>query len=498
MVIDEASRQAGSKDDSPATPPIPPRSIDRQPNPRPQLFPSFEEAHSHVLRSQRNASTESCQAQDRDEDQTDTVVQATSTLMLRVPPNTPHVGSSSGFAIWEDVPQPLNTPRFVTTSAPAQPQVSGSSVDQILDHYAQKQSSAAQSHATMCDSESEREYSVGQNAAAVRATATVPATGPATRPRGTAARAGTPFARTHASTDTDIPTRQDTGSDIPFHSSNPFSAVPASPVSEADSSTSRPILDVSDSSDFDRAKIGSDLDAGSRVGSEEAPSVAESRVGQLIAPPARMNSARGRQPQRGRNSVASYNTNSIGAMTEESDEDPFSYDHPSMFLQPSKEREVSACLRKVSGLARESTATVYSQDGTPSKSYYEDQYFVNDQPTSPNSTKLLNDLAGLQSPTHKPMGEPSKKKNPEHSTRDSVGGRFYNATAIKSEWALGSPDIVKIPVKQTKYKENRFAQGAQDLAEAGGYQSKDMNWAALQRREETQAQANRMTGNTED
>lgn len=496
MVVDNASCQAQSDDDLPSSPPIPPRSVDRQPNTRPQLFPSLEEAHSHIHRSHRNASIGPHQAHDRDGGQTDATAQATSTPMLRVPHNTPNDGPSGDFAICEDVPQPLNTSRFVPGSTKAQSQVSGSSVDQIVDHYAQKLSSEAQSHATACDSDSEYDYFVGQTPPAVRATASAPATSQAERPRGTARRAVTPFARSdaaHASTETDLPDMQEGTSEIPIQSPNPFSAAPISPVSEADSWTSRPILDVSDSSesDCDRAKVGSDLGAGSRGGSEEAPSVAESKVGQLIPPPARMNSARGHLQQRGRNSMASYKTNSIGgAMTDESDEDPFSYDHLSIFHQPTKEREVSARLRKVSGVGRESTATVYSQDGTPSKSYYEDQYFADDQPASPNSARLRKDLADLPPQTHNPMGEPSKEKN--------RAGKFYDPTAIKSEWALGSPDVVKVPVKQAKDKENRFARDVQDPAEVGEGQSKEMNRAARQHREETQTQANRMTGNTED
>jgi len=57
---------------------------------------------------------------------------------------------------------------------------------------------------------------------------------------------------------------------------------------------------------------------------------------------------------------------SATGMTTESDDDPFKYDKASytMFLHPSKEREVSAALQRVSCLSNHSKGTLYSPDGS--------------------------------------------------------------------------------------------------------------------------------------
>lgn len=443
-------------------------------------------------------------AQERNEHPAEVIDPVLPSSMLRAPPNSPILESSSDFTIWEDIPEPLSTSRATISSANSASQVSRNSVDQIIDHYDQQSSSAPQSQAAVCGPGSELDSYTHQNAAAMRLNASLPTIRQATPLQDTAARSGTQFLYSESAdvnTETDTHAPQDALPPISFHSSNPFSILPPAATSRVAESSTPPILDDEDS-EYDEASVVRDVDTSSRIGSEEAPSDAESNVGHLISPPARLNSTRRRQQQeqqqRRRRSTGSYSSNSLGvAMNEESDDDPFLYDQPSVFLQPSREREVSARLRKVSGLPRESTATVYSQDGSPSKAYHDGQYFMNDQPLSSGAGKLLDELAGLRAPTHNPFDEMAKR--PQHRASASVGGRFYDASALRSEWALGSPDIVKVPVKTQKSKDNRFARGSQNSAEVGGLQNaEEMNWAALRCRDEAQAQAHRMTGNTED
>lgn len=493
-----------SPDDvSDCTPPIPPRSLDRKPTPRPQLFPSFEEAHSHVVR--RNVSDEFQQSQDEDMF-VDTA--SSSPMLCAVPPNSPVLDSSDTFVIWEDVPEPLNTPRDTSSSTQPPSQVSGSSVGQIIAQYGNPSSSVPQS-------ENDLDLFIGQNAAAVRAndSASVQANtnspivpwGQRAQLHGATSRPGTPFPHYGCSdsseTDNLGAPQVQLPAIPPFHPTNPFaprrhtSAVNTASSRTTETSVSDAILQGSEDQEYVLAEFGSELR--SRTDSEDTPSDAESKVDQLIAPPTRMHSAR--RQQRGRRSVVNRNTNSLrgAAMTEESDEDPFQYDRPNMFLQPSKEREVSACLRQVSGLARESTATVYSQDGTPSKSYYGGQYFINNQPVSPASKRVLDELAHLQAPSDNPSDQPKRMKQAQYHASPGIGAKFYDQDALKSEWAVGSPDVVKVPVNQKlKAKENRFGGAWQNQGQAAQFQSEnEMRWAALRRDE---AQANRMTGNTED
>ncbi|EFW99126.1 hypothetical protein CMQ_5547 [Grosmannia clavigera kw1407] len=73
------------------------------------------------------------------------------------------------------------------------------------------------------------------------------------------------------------------------------------------------------------------------------------------------------QSIRGDNSPTSYKSGAIvsaDGMTEDSDDDPFRYDkNPyKIFLQPSKEREVSAALKHIGSLDSHSRATLYSKD----------------------------------------------------------------------------------------------------------------------------------------
>lgn len=157
----------------------------------------------------------------------------------------------------------------------------------------------------------------------------------------------------------------------PFHPSNPFSASARLKGSEtvlrvmnASPSPQSPLpnqhLYLSDSQD-DRAHIGSDLGVASGVGFDSDHGVGsdESKVSKMLPPPARMHSAR--RKERSRQSLVSSSRSSLlgGGMTELSEEDPFHYD--SVFLRPSREREVSAFLHRVSGVECGSTAIICSQ-----------------------------------------------------------------------------------------------------------------------------------------
>jgi len=83
--------------------------------------------------------------------------------------------------------------------------------------------------------------------------------------------------------------------------------------------------------------------------------------------PLHVQSAKGKEKQVVYASGAGAST---AGMTTESDDDPFRYDKQSfsVFLQPSKEREVSAALRRVSGLSSHSKGTLCSPDGSPIRS----------------------------------------------------------------------------------------------------------------------------------
>lgn len=512
-----ASREA-AQSPPPGGPSVPHRISSRVYTPRPHLFPSYSEAHSHVLRSQRHNSGES-NSDDATlvSDMNDQILQPAPVSCTTTPNNTPvlEYSGDSEPVVWEHVPRPLNTSQTVSSSIQPSSQISGSSVAQIIGHYGQQSSSAAQSQAAVCGSNPELECDldlfIGQTATAAQMNALVDASlDQATSPRGATAttatdRPATPFFCTSGpreSNDHHLSSPPFASPDLPsFHPTNPFSTPPFIPICKHESHSSDLAALCQENREYGEQDkfsiIESDLGADSKTGSDEAPSVAESKLGQLIAPPTRMNSTRCKKPH-GHYSVASSNTkNTNNSSADESDQDPFAYDHPSVFLQPSQEREVSACLHHVSALARESTATVYSQDGTPSKTYYgNDQYFINGQAVSPESGSLLDRLARMPTPTRSRPARPVRQ--PEHHTSDSVGGEFYDQNAVKSEWAMGSPDVIKVPVKKNQTMENRFGQGLQSPAETGRFQSEQkMGFAALRRGDEA-SQANRITGNTED
>lgn len=244
--------------------------------------------------------------------------------------------------------------------------------------------------------------------------------------------------------------------DPPFHPTNPFAAparlkasetvlrvVNASPAPESHFPKRR--SHCSDSED-DQARIGSDLGVGSGIGVDpelEAGSD-ESKVPKLLAPPARMHSARRKE---GRQSFISSGRSSVvgGGMTEGSEEDPFHYD--SVFLRPSREREVSAFLHRVSGVERGSAAIICSPDGSPLRTsrHFQDRgsSAPEVQPTMPGSQ-----VSPLRLPQHAAGG---------NHARDQRGQEFFEPSAINPEWTVGSPDVVRVPVRggaQSSQKRN--------------------------------------------
>ena len=152
-----------------------------------------------------------------------------------------------------------------------------------------------------------------------------------------------------------------------------------------------------------------------------------SGIGSLLPPPHRMHSNRSRRMNQ--SSFISGTGKSTGNLTTDSDDDPFRYDRQSfgVFLQPSKEREVSAALRHVSGLSVHSMGTIYSPDGTPLKTISRARMFDN----SPQSVNQI-DVA-----TRRP------------GSGNKLAESFYNTSAIQSKWAIGADsDQVKVAVQR--------------------------------------------------
>lgn len=231
--------------------------------------------------------------------------------------------------------------------------------------------------------------------------------------------------------------------DPPFHPTNPFATQAPLKASrtvlrvvnvtpEPESPLPKRLLSCSDSED-DRARIGSDLGVGSGIGVDSdlgAGSSDESKVPKLLPPPARMHSA-GRK-ERGRQSLTSSGRSSAigGVMTEGSEEDPFHYD--SVFLRPSREREVSAYLHQVSGVERGSTAIICSPDGSPLRTA---------DPVLDGGSPLPvpgNQVRPLRLPKRAAVG---------NDARSQQGKGFFEPSAINPEWTVGSPDVVRVPVR---------------------------------------------------
>lgn len=237
--------------------------------------------------------------------------------------------------------------------------------------------------------------------------------------------------------------------DPPFHPTNPFAAsaglkasdtvlrvVNASPAPE--SSSSKRLSYGSDSKD-DRARIGSDLGAGSGIGvdSELGDGSDENKVPRLLPPPARMHSAR--RKEGARQSLISSARSSVidGVMTEGSEEDPFHYD--SVFLRPSREREVSAYLHQVSGVERGSTAIICSPDGSPLRT---SRQFLGRGPPSPEVQPTMpgSQVSPLRLPQRAAVG---------NDTQYQQGQDFFEPSAINPNWTVGSPDVVRVPVRES-------------------------------------------------
>lgn len=508
-------------EDPRVTSPIVSYSVSRKSTPRPQLFPSLEAARDYVYRkssetrqTSRNASGEVSQAPSEDEMSLEDMNPFPSTCVLarsltdhassKSPaPPTPSIDPSRSFSpntshvIWEDVPEPLKTSSSRNVSSS---QMSGSSVENIVGHYGEL-------------------ASVAQSQAAVR--------------EGSFPNAGVPIL-IERSRDTDalsagkepIRRRPVEGDDYllepkvyvrperskaltpraPLHPTNPFfnDANPTTKGDDKYESQSRlcpagpdALLHVAPTPPIDHHQrtFGSDLEVGS-VTDSSTVSVAESRVGPLNRPSNAMHSVR--RQRRGRRSSVHDKTYSAGVVSEctdasDADEDPFKYDRRGPLLQASKERVVSARLRMVSGLPRESTATVYSQDGTPSRTFYGEtpaDYFGTDgQPLSPGSINQQSDLYTTQAPSANPFVGLQR----DHYRTANVTNEFYDPDAINPEWASGKPDTVRVPVTK---KDSLFARTHRNHGVGYSLQSdqEEMGFEALRRHEGD----NRITGNTED
>lgn len=271
--------------------------------------------------------------------------------------------------------------------------------------------------------------------------------------------------------------------DPPLHPSNPFATSVANrgieePTPEAKASPSshpsgspKPLLHYSDSED-DCACIGSDLGVESE---------AENRLSMLQPPPERMHSSR--RHERGRRSSApTVHASVSGTVTGESDnDDPFKYDD--LFPQPSKEREVSVYLHQISGIGQDDGAVQYSPEKTPSKRT--GQYF-NGEAVSPTGQRSL---GNARSANMTPVQVFDRNARAQHH---GSGHEFFEPNAIDPEWALGSPDAVRVPVMQLNLSDQEMSLGNHPGDQRASHQ---LLLEGLRRGE---GQNRRATGNTED
>lgn len=531
----EASTQTTvvSDDITSSPPPIPPRSFGRKSTPRPQLFSNLQAAHSHVYRNQpkqssRDASGDTTQGRVDDDSQEEDMTPMTSafgrslttsaqqsvapseSLQSSKLPEHASSPATHGFMNvdlppfepmdWKVAPKPLNTVRLVSseaastnqlpaTSSKDPPYVSGSSVDRIIDQYAHQSSSAPPSQAAVYGSTSDIEHFSRQNehdpeeilGAAetqiqVQGGVWKPSIGPPKANPGLLRAAKAAYTNTS-------PPQMPLPADPPCRPLTPFLR-PGTPRPFTGIPSTGESPSVSDDSYGDEYQ-GYETDKNDNRGQEgrgsalrTAESVtfseAESGVAQLIAPPERMHSARRAKPTR-RSMQSTLSSSPAGYVSEDSSDDPFQYDS---FMLPSKARAVSDCLRKVSGLQRESRASIYSEDGTPSKTFCHQQEFFG-QGFSPQMQR--------DADTSYRVGSPY-----DNQPFDGEGDSFYDPNAIKSAWAVGSPNEVKVPVNK-----NLFGGAKSKLTEASAPRTaKQLAWDQLRRREEQQA--NRLTGNTDE
>lgn len=254
--------------------------------------------------------------------------------------------------------------------------------------------------------------------------------------------------------------------DPPFHPRNPFSASARLEASEnvlrvttASLSPEIPFpaqpLYPSSSQD-DRAHIVSDLGVDSSVGFGSDRGAASDEMPKMLPPPSRMHSAR--HKAQSRQSLVSSSRSSFvgGGMTERSEEDPFHYD--SVFLRPSREREVSAYLHQVSGVERGSTAIINSPDGSPPKTFRQS---LDIGPNSPEVRPMM-----LDSPVSPPRL--SQRAGVYNDGREKQEQSFFESSAIDPGWTIGSPDVVRVPVRERVQSYQRRSTGGKHHQDAEG------------------------------
>lgn len=503
-------------EDPRVTSPIVSHPVSRKSTPRPQLFPSLEAARDYVYRkssetrqTSRDASGEVSQAPSEDEMSLEDMNPLPSTCVLGrslidhappkspVPP-TPSIDPSRSISpitnpvIWEDVPKPLKTSssRDVSSS-----QMSGSSVETIVGHYGEL-ASAAQSQAAG----HEGSFPNTGVPIFIERSRDDESLGAGKEPRRRAVEGDDYLLEPKVYV---RPMRSKAlTSRAPLYPSNPFFNDANTTAKDDDKSKSLSrlcpagpdaLLHVAPTPPIDHQQRN-DLEVGS-VTDSSTVSVAESKVGPLNRPSNAMHSVR--RQRRGRQSSVHDKTYSAGVVSEctdasDADEDPFKYDRRGPLLQASKERVLSARLRMVSGLPRESTATVYSQDGTPSRTFYREtptNYFgIYGQPLSNGSTNHQSDLYTTQAPSVNPFVGLQQ----DHYRSANVTNEFYDPGAINPEWASGKPDTVRVPVTK---KDSLFGRTHQDHGVRPSLQpDQEMGLEALRCHEGD----NRITGNTED
>jgi hypothetical protein len=249
------------------------------------------------------------------------------------------------------------------------------------------------------------------------------------------------------------PPQTEPPNDPPFHPSNPFAASSRLKASERVLRVTNPSpppqspvpsqnLDLSNSED-NGAHRSSDRGVASSVGfdSESAIASDESKLSNMLPPPARMHSVR--QKERRRQSFSSSGGSSLigGGLTERSEEDPFHYD--SVFLRPSREREVSAFLHRVSGVERGSTAIICSPDGSPLRN---SQQFADKRSHSPEVQSMM--LDSQVSPLHLPQHQQQQRAAVGSVAQNKQDQNFFEPSAIDPRWAVGSPGVVRVPVRE--------------------------------------------------
>lgn len=381
---------------------------------------------------------------------------------------------NSMFIDWNAVPERFHSAHHaepIACSSQQESPATGSSVDHIIDHYGRHSSSTAQSQGAMHSSEPIMDRFIGQSDAdAVQAGATASALpeiyaahlyGPQQQISQLQVSSGfeiAPMAKTSPAIgmaySSDLPLRNWSPSEVSMHAAGGFQRYPNNTV-----------------------HFGGSLGGGINHPSDVPLSV-ESRVGELRPPPTQMHSVLG---ARGLSTFPMQGDNSSGSLMTNADEDPFAYDVA--LLKPSMAREVSSGVDKVRGIMREQTATVYSEDGTPSKTFYGDQYFprADSSPQDCQPQPFNQNHFGVTSTSPRRVGGNQQKKA-------MAASRFYDGESMKSDWNMGNNKDINAcgnsPV--------RFARASQSPGKGKGRATQEtLNLVR-------NAEANRVTGNTED